>query len=334
MSTTTTPDEETKAEPGEDVLAKIDAIMQGTAADDAEDEKPETDDADDGDAETDDTAADEGDEEAEDEDAGQEEESWIDDDARGLASAFGLTDEQLSAMSGRDELERALTLIDSYAMNNAAKDSDGEQQTETVERHPEFPDRRPDGTLLPKDQRQGEQKRQDGEFKIELDPEVHGQDLVDQISAMHAHYETKLSELANGFAQVQQVERQRAYEAFIGHFDATIDAMGLPDFFGETGKESPEQMERRKTLLQDYQHRQSVHAQSGRQVALNKSFLNWVARGAFPDHFFKKDRKALTQKVMKQSGRRLGESVNRPSNPKVSAEEKILNRFDEILSET
>ena len=76
---------------------------------------------------------------------------WIDDDVRGLASALEISDEQLSMFTSRDDLERALTLLDSKVMQSGDPpvQQTQEEAEQQEERHAKFSDRRPDGTLLP-----------------------------------------------------------------------------------------------------------------------------------------------------------------------------------------
>lgn len=330
MSTDTLPDDATTEQITEYVQSKF-----------AGDKEPETDesttkpeDSTDVDESADQESADDSVADSSEEVAGevetQEEESWIDDDVRGLASAFKISEEQLSGMSGRDELERTLSLMDRFVQK---PESSGGDQTPPKEetppqRHPDYPDRRPDGTLLPKGQREekGDQRSDTG-FQIDLDPEEHGEEVVNMLKKMHEHYEQKFDALNKEYgeriASQERIEAQQRAAQFITVFDNTVDAIGQPEFFGETGKETDEQMQRREALMGEF---------NKRDIDLNGPALTWLARGTFPEHFQKQQLIARTKQGLAQSGQKLGESENKSPEPKESLRDKVRRIHKEMDS--
>jgi len=267
-----------------------------------------------------------------DEPAPVEPSGWIDDDVRGLVSAFGLTEEDVSLFTGRDELERALTLLDSRARKHVDAELGRETQPPPPQAtaHPAHPDRRADGTFLPADQRRAAQEAVQEDFRLQLDPELHGQDLVEQLGKLQEHYGARIKTLADRLAAQERVEQERAEQAFVQVFDATVDSLGQTDLFGQTGKETREQMANRVRLFEEFQVRQAIHGRQGRQVSLNKPFLDYISRAAFAEHFFKQQHKQLTQRVMAQAGKRMDVGVTKTAAARPSLEERMEQRYREL----
>ena len=282
------------------------------------------------------SAAEGGEETEGDEGTEGEESSWIDDDVRGLASAYQVSDEQLSQFTSRDELERALTLLDSHVAQAGGQDDQAglqqqgqeQQQQQQVERHPNYPDRRPDGTLLPADQRQDS-----GEFQVELSREEFDDAIVDQFDRLHQHYGQQMAALNAQVQSLVQVEESRAWANHVKQFDDTIDALDATDLFGKTGEESKEQMANRQKLMNEFGVRREVHHRAGRQLGLNKPVLERLCRSTFAEHFFKQQRKALTQKVSRQAGLKMGTSVTRPNDPKSTLRQEMREKYAELERE-
>jgi hypothetical protein len=352
MSTTTTelPDDATS----EQIHEYVDTLVENEGktedgGDDAGDETPDTEtnetpsgedepDRDEPAGDEESAVSDDGEEAAQDD---SQEDSWIDDDVRGLASAFGVTDEELSGFTGRDELERALALFDSRVMQagdappaqQPGQEVQGESQTE---RHATDPNRRADGTFLPAEQRQAEQRQADQRqaeqkpFKLELDPEEYGEKLPGELGRLQEHYESQLQSLRQEVTEIRQTEQARADEVYTQQFDAAVDSLGQSELFGATGKETPQQMANRQKLEAEFQVRQELFGRSGRQIELGTPVLGYIARVAFSDHFFKQQRKDLTRKVSSQAALKMGSSVSKPNDPKPSVMEEMEELYKEL----
>lgn len=240
-------------------------------------------------------------------------EDWRDDEVKELATAYGIDDKALASFSSRDELERALSLFDNHAMqagSNAGDQQAGEQGTareaQNVERHPVYPDRRPDGTLLPADQRQSQQAAKPSEFTLNLDPEVVGEDVVNTFKGLQTFYESKFQALEQRLAEQQKLEQSRQMEAYYSAFDAVVDSLGETELFGETGKETKEQMANRRLLESEFAGYANNLSRQGRSVSLSKPFVGRAMKRAFADHLIQRERQQLTQRLQQQSSQRLG----------------------------
>ncbi len=255
---------------------------------------------------------------------------WIDDDVRGLASALAISDEQLSMFTSRDELDKALTLLDSHVMRGGVSPAtqDPEPTEAREEQHAGDPNRRPDGTFLPAGQRK---PASPVPFKVDLDPEnMTGEDIAGQFGKLHQHYEGVIQGLAERVERTERTEYERAAEVYAQQFDAAVDVMANPELFGETGRETPEQTENRQLLLTEFEMRRERYGKNGREVKLNGPLLSRLSRMLFSAHFHKQQRKNLTRKVSRQAGVKAGEPVSRSPDPVQSFEEEMKEEYDRL----
>lgn len=278
----------------EDVQSLVDQIVEDRKGDDEkgdaqkiaeERDEPAIAETDSGSEDTaDDGKADEG------EEAGASE--WLDDDLKAETTAYGISEEELADFTSREELERALRFFDRSALEAGRKATAEAARDEK-------------GRFLKKSEEEApERKDSEGQFEISLDKELYDEELVDQFTRMRDHYESRLSALETRFIEADaRAEEQR--------FDTLVDSLGSADLFGKTGKENSAQLQRREDLLIAVKAQQIGLQTLGRDVDLNEALVGRVARMVFADEFGKKDLKARTRKIAKQSNGRMGGSATK-----------------------
>ena len=245
--------------------------------------------------------------------SGQE---WLDDDLRAELTAHGIVEEQLADFQSREEVERALRFFDKSALDAGRKalaETDGEPESQTRNEKGQFEKKEPPAEKPPVE----------GAYEIGLDEDVYDEELVGEFTKMRDHYETRLNALEERFGEVSA----RAEEQ---HFDMIVDSLGHKDLFGTTGKENSKQLERRQDLIVQAKAMQVGLRQLGQDVDLDESLVSRVAKMVFAEDLGKKERKALTRKVSRQSNGRQGGGATRPQDPMEDPREEADRRYKEL----
>lgn len=231
--------------------------------------------------------------------------SWLDDELKAEVSAYGISEEELADFQSREELERALRFFDRSALE-AGRKALAEQEK------PEPP-------------RDEQGRFSSDKYEVSLDKDLYDEGLVDELSKMKEHYESRLSVLEQRFAEADaKAEEQR--------FDGLVDSLGHSDLFGVTGKENSKQLQRRQDLHVQVKAQQIGLETLGRKVDLDQSLVNRVARMVFAEELTKKELKARTQKVSKQSDARLGGSATKAHDQKEPLIEEMERLYKELES--
>jgi hypothetical protein len=259
---------------------------------------------------------------------------WLDDDVRGLAQTLGLNDQQLAKFGSKDAFDSAISLLDMRAANLGRQmfqpPAQPVQPQPPFIQHPNYPDRRTDGTFLPHQEFQsppsqvpqqvmpppGQQsgQRQPSAYKPSLDPNSFDEEVIKEFGSLHASLDQRISNLESlerRLAAFEQSEQAKGHRVMEERFDAVVESLGEPALFGETGKETMAQMENRRKLFAAHMVHLAGLRQLGWQGHTDKAFVGRAARMEFADHFNQKQRNELTQKVRQQSGKRLGSSQQR-----------------------
>lgn len=292
----------------EDIEAAVDSIIESRKGDGAliaeERDKPT------GDLTAEEPASEEPEDTAESgEDAGER--SWLDDDLKAEIAAYGISEDELADFSSREELERAMRLFDKTALEAGRKAQS------------EKPERDEKGRFQKQDEEEVETTS--SAYEIKLDRDLYDEDLVNELTAMRDHYESRVAALER-----RQAENDARAEVQL--FDGIVDNLGHADLFGTSGKESPKQLERRQTLYDAAKAHVLGMKVMGRDVELDQSLVQRVARMAFAEDFSKKDLKAATRKISKQSNGRMGGGQTRPSDPPESLREEMRRLYKELGS--
>lgn len=284
----------------EEIQTAVDSIIEDRKGDGAmiaeERDKPV------GDLSAEDNASEEPDTADKGEDTGKE--SWLDDDLKAEIAAYGISEDELADFTSREELERAMRLFDKTALEAGRKAQPKRDETGKF------------------------QKEEDAEpvsssYEIKLDRDLYDEDLVNELTSMRDHYETRVAALER-----RQAENDAKAESQL--FDGIVDGLGHADLFGTSGKESPKQLERRQSLYEASRAQVIGMKVMGRDVQLDQSLVQRVARMAFAEDFKTKDLKAATRKITKQSNGRMGGGATRPSDPAESVRDQMRQLYKEL----
>jgi hypothetical protein len=232
---------------------------------------------------------------------------WLDDDFLAEITAYGIDEKALADFTSREEVERAMRFFDKTALEAGRK-----AMADT-------PKRDESGRF----QKEEEAEAPAPSYEISLSKDIYDEDLVDELTRMRDHYESRLSVLERRQAQNDaQAEEQM--------FDSIVDGMGHADLFGTSGKENPKQLQRRQDLMIAAKAQQIGMKVIGKEVNLDQALVNRVARMVFAEDFQKKDLKSATRKITKQSNGRMGGGATRPSDPAESVREEFRRRYKEL----
>jgi hypothetical protein len=263
--------------------------------------------------------------------AGQE---WLDDELRDQVSTLGITDEELSEFTSREELDRALRILDKSAMQAGRKaDETGDSKYgkgEETDQQREERQRDSRGRFETKP----DKKDVPDSYQVQLDPESYDEEVVKEFNSMRDHYETKLQAIEQRFAAFEQAEQLRDEAANEQRFDSIVDSLGMPELFGESGKESKSELKNRQKLYED--HKAYLHGLRvlGREGKTDKSFVSRVVNMTFAEHLSKKRETKNIQKAKQQAKQRTGGGSTKSVAPKyagpVEHDPELLALHDEL----
>ena len=250
---------------------------------------------------------------------------WLTDDVL-TELPRGISEEDLSEFSSRDEFDRALALMDRAALRagREAGKQDGSEESQGVEPTGErSQERSQDGKL-----RKHQEEKEKGEdttstpYEIDLDlsdfDDELGENIKGTLTGLRDHYEARMQSLDERFAALETEGVARETAATEAHFDSVVDSLGYADLFGETGQESKEELKRRDTLFLEQKAYGFGLEDQGRAAPMDKAFLGRVVRMVFADHVSKRELKNHTRRITKQSNMRMGVGAERPSEQEFS----------------
>ena len=260
------------------------------------------------------------------------EQSWIDDDLKAEVAAYGIDDSELADFANREELELALRFLDKRALaagREALAEADGEGEAKGASRDEK-------GQFTKGEEKQDPPKAdtppesQDGRYEITLDKDVYDEEVVGEFTRMRDHYESRLSSLESRIADSQAYYEDAAAAVAEQRFDSAVDSLQMPQLFGTTGKESPQELERRQDLLVQAKAQQlGLKKLTGRDVDL-ESLVARVAPMVFSEDFDKQKLKSRTRKISKQSNGRQGGGATRPQDPREDPRDEADRLYKEL----
>lgn len=228
---------------------------------------------------------------------------WIDDDIKAEVAAYGIRESDLSDFASREELDRALRLLDKTALEAGRKAT---VESEAVKA------RDKDGKFVKQEEAKPESSKEEtpksGRYELSLSKDEYDDGLVDELTKMRDHYESRLEKLEAHFMQVNAKAEEN-------QFDSYVDSLGHADLFGKTGSESPKELQRRNDLHVAVKAQLIGLERLGRPAELDDKLISRVANMVFADELSKKKLKQQTQKIFKQSNGRLGGSPTKPLPP-------------------
>lgn len=228
---------------------------------------------------------------------------WIDDDVKAEVAAYGISESDLSDFASREELDRALRLLDKTALEAGRKATVESEASKARDK---------DGKFVKQEEakpsKSEESAPKSGRYEISLSKDEYDDGLVDEITRMRDHYESRLERLESHFIQANASAEEMQFDNF-------VDSLGHSDLFGKTGKESEQELERRKDLHVAVKAQIIGLERLGRPAELNENLISRVANMVFADQLNKKRLKQQTQKISRQSNGRMGGSPTKPLPP-------------------
>jgi len=253
-------------------------------------------------------------EEVQDEDSGKSPKStnWVDDKVKAEVAAYGIDESDLSEFASREELDRALKLIDKKAFEAGRKalGSDAEDST-----------RNEKGQFKKQEAKGSEQNN--ARYEVTLSKDLYDDEIVDEFTRLRDHYESRLEVLESKFADVSAKSEEERFDGF-------VDSLGHAELFGKTGSETQEELERRQDLHGAVKA-QIIGLQAlGRPVELTDKLVDRVAKMVFADELGKKLLKQHTQKVSRQNQLRQGGSPTKPQPPRDNDRDEADRLYREL----
>ena len=229
---------------------------------------------------------------------------WLNDELKAEVAAYGIDEDELADFTSREELDRALRLFDKSALEAGRKaQEEGSEQEGKAEE-----------TTKPEEK---------SGYEVDLDPEEFDENLVGELKRMKDYYEGRFAEMESQFSAIAEEQE----------FDGIVDNLGHADLFGKSGKETKKEVERREEVMIAVKAYRIGLEQLGRPVEMNEALVERVAKMVHHDAFSKKERKAHTRKITKQSNGRMGGNVTKPHEAAESQLEYVTRVHEGLLSE-
>lgn len=251
---------------------------------------------------------------------------WLSDDVKAEAAAYGISESELEDFASREEFDRALRLFDKSALEAGRKamaDSDDKGNT-----------RNEKGQFVKKEQPKPDESKEetpkDGRYEVSLSKEEYDDKLVDELTRMRDHYESRLEAYESRFATLESYFTEASAKAEEQRFDSFVDSLGHSDLFGKTGNESEKELERRRDLHVAVKAQMIGLEKLGRPTELTDQLVARVANMVFADELGKKRLKQQTQKISRQSQLRQGGSPTKPIPPRDDPRDEADRLYREL----
>ena len=227
-------------------------------------------------------------------------ESWIDDSVKDFVDAMGLklSDEELASFSSREELDRALRIIDRKAFEEAGKPAESSSPAKEKPAAPAPVESANDPFAdLAKFKLKAATDDETG-----FDPEAIKplNEFVDATAAAVKRLEAKL-------ASYEQAQQQTAVQNLRTKAIESLHALGHKDLFGEPGKALTKEQSANieKALDAHVTHARGVLSRGGKPVP-STEFLRSAVNLAFGDQIVSAEKRRQADKIRKSAARRTG----------------------------
>lgn len=253
---------------------------------------------------------------------GQDEESgksvetaeWLTDDVKAEAAVYGISESEIADFTSREELDRALRLFDKSVWDAGQKALAENDKGTTRNEKGQF--------AKQEESPESETSEETGRFQVTLGDE-YDEGIVETLTQMNDHLNSRLETIEKYF------EQQNA-AAVSERFDNLVDKLDHADLFGKSGKESPEELERRKELSVAVDTWLLGLQRKGLPAEMSEQLINRVANMAFADALRKKSLKQQTRKISKQSQLRQGGSPTKPQPPRDDPRDEADRLYEEL----
>lgn len=248
------------------------------------------------------------------EESGDSTPEWVTDELKAEVAAYGIEESDLSDFASREELDRALRILDKNALQ-AGRKALAESET---------PTRDEKGKFVKKEEEEAEpEKPSKPRYEVSLNKDLYDEEVIDEFTKMRDHYESRLEALEAKFTQVSIRSEEM-------EFDSLVDSLGHADLFGKTGKESQKELERRQDLMVQVNAQLIGLEKMGRPTVMSEQLVQRVANMVFADELAKKRLKQQTAKISKQSNLRMGGSPTKPLPPSEDPREAADRLYKEL----
>lgn len=239
----------------------------------------------------------------------QEQESSLPDELVKKAQKLGISDEDIALYEKPEQLERLCSLI----APKAEKAETEKSQKETAEEAP----------------------AKDGEFKVELDPDLYDPDLCKAMQST-ADQINGLKNMLNNV--VERVQRQ-SEQSFESTFEGFIAELG--DGFTETlGKGTLDEIgtdsaffQNRCKVIEEMNAIAAGYGQTGKSVPSQKQLFQRAVNSVFGDTIKKNARKEVAGQIQKRSGQIISRPTNRNGKDTQTPDQRATNAVREKLRE-
>lgn len=239
---------------------------------------------------------------------------WLTDDVKAEAAVYGINESEIADFASREELDRALRLFDKTALE-AGRKAMAEGEAATRNEKGQFVKKEE-----PKADQPAEQAPADGRYQVSLSKDLYDEEIIGEFNRMHAFYESRFAALESRFAEAEAVQQ----------FDSLVDSLGHADLFGTTGKETEEELQRRRDLNVAVNAQMIGLAKLGRPTEMSQQLISRVANMTFGDQIQKKLLKQKTRNIARQSNSRLGGSPTKPQPPSDNPRDRADRLFREM----
>jgi hypothetical protein len=227
---------------------------------------------------------------------------WLDAGLRSLAMAVGVSEDKLSEFGSRQELERALDLVDSHALELGRQKLAEQTSVKTEEKPVATPDV---GEAKPVETKAGDVSK----FLL---PDDYPDDVVKPHNEFVKATEARMKILEAKLARFEEVEHQRSAYAVRQKFIGVVESLGHPELFGTAENRTPEQMERVSKLWDHHRAHVTGLVAEGRRGETNKPFVERAMYAVFGKDLIEKGKQEVVSGLKAQSAKRMGGPSGKP----------------------
>lgn len=234
--------------------------------------------------------------------------NWVSrEDIRELIDSLGLSEDDAREFSGPEELERHARFVDRQFMQEgkrlAQQLKPGEEQEAALASQDEAQRR------MAAQQRASQQPREGGKFaKAEeagdddppLNPEYFDEELVSKFNRQAE----RIKRLEERIAQADSQQQEAA-------FHSIADSLGYEDLFGKGLNRNSDQQQNLAKLLEATDVLIAGMASKGKAASLSPALVRRALNQEFADLLSTKNRRSYSERMLKQSGRKLGSGGQR-----------------------
>lgn len=243
------------------------------------------------------------------EESGDTAPEWVTDKVKAEVAAYGIDESDLADFASREELDRALRILDKQALQAGRKAlAEGE------------PARDENGKFAKKDEPETPSKNR---YEVTLNKDLYDEEVISELTKMGDYYDQRIDALEAKLAQANIRSEEM-------EFDSIVDSLGHSDLFGKTGKESQKELDRRKDLMVQVNAQMIGLENMGRPASMTEELVKRVANMVFADELAKKRLKQQTAKISKQSSLRMGGSPTKPLPPSEDPREAAERLYKEL----